>query len=348
MIRFDGRVTIAGRACDLHIDGAAHRILGLCGPSGCGKTSLLLALAGHHPLAGRLALGDDVVFDTAVRAAPPAHQRRIAMVFQDDRLWPHRSVAAHLAYALTAVPSAERRLDLATVAAAMGLTPLLERSVATLSGGERRRVGLGRALLCHPRLLLCDEPLTGLDRQARGEVLHALRAAVALLQAPMLYVSHELDEILALTPQLAVMDADGSIVNGTVQMLASAGRLLADPGLCVVGRARRVVTDDPRSVMTLRGHDDRVQLDATAGDVLFRIAARDVALSSTPHAHSSYDNHLNGRVVSVSADGPLRAVIIDIGLEVIAVVSQAKIADLDLVPGREIGVQFTAEAFAAM
>ncbi|MDN5923608.1 MAG: ATP-binding cassette domain-containing protein [Xanthomonadales bacterium] len=179
--------------------------LALFGPSGSGKTSILMALAGLlRPARGHITLGQQTVFDSARDINLPPRKRGLGVVFQDLRLFPHLSVRDNLLYARAA-----QGFD-ATVSM-LGLGSLLARKPDSLSGGEARRVAMGRALLAQPTALLLDEPLTGLHRAARDEVLHYLRKLKTELQLPLLLVSHQDDEVMALADAVALI-ADGRIV----------------------------------------------------------------------------------------------------------------------------------------
>ena len=177
---------------------------GLVGPSGAGKTSLLEIVAGFRaPDAGTVAIGGEIVVDGARRFVAPPRARRVGYVTQDDTLFPHRSVRGNLAFAAGRRDAAPA--ELAPVVSRLGIGSLLDRSVRTLSGGEKRRVALARALLTRPRLLLLDEPLTGLDPASRTSVIAALRAAHDDFRTPTIYVAHNPEEILALCDDVLVL-----------------------------------------------------------------------------------------------------------------------------------------------
>jgi molybdate transport system ATP-binding protein len=163
-------------------------VTALVGMSGSGKTSILLAIAGLvRPSAGHIRVAGRMLFDAGAGLDVPVAERRLGVVFQDGRLFPHRSVRANLGYAGRADPA-----EIAAMAERLGIVPLLDRWPRHLSGGEARRVALGRALLARPQALLLDEPLAHLD-PARAAALLDLVAAVAR-EVPLLYVSHELRE----------------------------------------------------------------------------------------------------------------------------------------------------------
>lgn len=187
----------------LAVDAAAGaRVTALFGASGAGKTSLLEVVAGlRRPDAGRVVLNGRVLDDARAGLHVPPRLRRVGYVPQDDTLFPHLTVAANLAYARAAAPAARAR-----VVDVLELGPLLPRRPASLSGGERRRAALARALLASPELLLLDEPLTGLDAPLRARVLAHLRRVRDEFAVPTLYVSHAPDEVLALADEVLVFE----------------------------------------------------------------------------------------------------------------------------------------------
>lgn len=191
------------------------RTTGVFGPSGAGKTTLLGALAGLiRPDAGRIVLDGEVLFDRSRRIHRPPHRRRIGFVFQDDRLFPHYTVRDNLAYGQRLLRRERRRFQLDEVVEILELGGLLDRAVHNLSGGERRRVTLGRALLASPRLLLLDEPLSGLDQGRKHQILPFLRRVQTETQIPILLVSHDLAEILHLTDDMLILDRGAVVASG--------------------------------------------------------------------------------------------------------------------------------------
>lgn len=169
----------------------------IVGPSGAGKTTLLRLIAGvARPSSGWIRFGDDVLVDTARGIWQPPHRRRIGYVAQSPHLFPHLSVKGNLWYAQWC--AGRRQSAGATwdeVVALLDLVPLLARSPRALSGGEQQRVALGRALLAAPRILLLDEPLTGIDADKRHEILPYLDRLRASARLPMLYVTHTMAEV---------------------------------------------------------------------------------------------------------------------------------------------------------
>ncbi len=184
-------------ALDLDTEIPASGVTALLGASGSGKTSLLRALAGldRHP--GTIRFGGEIWQDES-RFVPP-HQRRVGYVFQGMGLLPHLSVRKNLDFAIARAPAG--RFAVEDVIARTGIAALLDRLPAQLSGGEAQRAGIARALMGQPRLLLMDEPLSGLDREARGELLGALEDLLAGISIPVVYVTHDIAEAERLAAQ---------------------------------------------------------------------------------------------------------------------------------------------------
>jgi molybdate transport system ATP-binding protein len=184
------------------------RALALFGDSGCGKTSTLHAIAGLlSPRRGRIELDGRVLFDAHAGVNVPVAARRMGVVFQDVRLFPHLSVRDNLRYGAPRSPDPPR-FDAAVQL--LGLGALLKRKPDELSGGQARRVAIGRALLSQPAALLLDEPLSNLHREARAEVLEHLRGLKRELALTTILVSHQADEVLALADAVALLD-DGRL-----------------------------------------------------------------------------------------------------------------------------------------
>ncbi len=179
----------------------------LLGPSGAGKTSVLNVIAGLlRPDSARVQIDDVTIADTASGIWLPPHRRQIGYVFQESRLFPHLTIRQNLAYGRWFAGRGDAGIGLDEVVDLLGLRPLLHRHPARLSGGERRRVALGRALLSHPRLLLLDEPLGSLDVARRQEILPYLDRLISELRLPMIYVTHDWAEIHGRAQQVVLMD----------------------------------------------------------------------------------------------------------------------------------------------
>ncbi len=207
------------------------RALALFGDSGCGKTSLLLAIAGLlHPRRGRIAIDGRVLFDSAAHVDLPPARRDLGVVFQDTRLFPHLTVRENLRYGMLHGAPSTLFTDVVQL---LKLGALLKRKPGQLSGGQGRRVAIGRALLRQPQTLLLDEPLANLHREARAEVLEHLRGLKHEFAVATLLVSHQPDEVIALADSVAHI-ADGRLAG--IESVATFKRSLADaPDIAATG-----------------------------------------------------------------------------------------------------------------
>ena len=199
--RFKGRLGDFRLEADFAIPAAG--VTALFGPSASGKTTLLRCIAGLQRMDGRLSFRGERWQDG--RRFTPAYRRPIGYVFQEPSLLPHLSVEANLLFGFRRAKA--RRLNLDEIAPLLGLGPLLGRSTARLSGGERQRVAIGRALLAQPELLLMDEPLSGLDSEAKAEILACIETLHRTLSIPVIYVSHNVGEVVRLADRVLVMRA---------------------------------------------------------------------------------------------------------------------------------------------
>jgi len=195
---------------NFHLDTKLHSevlVTGLFGPSGAGKSSLLQVIAGLvTPEQGRIVVDGELLYCSTRHINVPPHKRRIGLVFQDDQLFPHLSVRNNLLYGFRRLKVGQQKIHLDTVVDLLEIAHLLDKKPNLLSGGEKQRVGLGRALLSSPRLLLLDEPLASLDQRLKQQILPFLLRTRDELCLPMLYVSHSLEEIHYLTEHVVYIE----------------------------------------------------------------------------------------------------------------------------------------------
>jgi len=299
---------------DVDLEAPADGVTALFGRSGSGKTSILKAMAGLlRPRQGRVILRDDVLLDTEAGVDVPVDRRRLGMVFQDGRLFPHLSVRRNLLYGAPGSPElAAEPPSLDAVVERLGLGPLLDRRPTTLSGGERQRVAIGRALLMKPRALLMDEPLAALDAERKAEILPMLADLQALRRVPILYVSHQMDEVVRLADTLALVDNGRIVASGPVEDLTSRLDLRPLTGRHEAGAVLRGVVSriEPEwDLATVAVGQDTLTVPARAMrpgiEVRIRIRARDVTLALDRPTGMSVLNALPTTVVETSeADGP--------------------------------------------
>jgi molybdate transport system ATP-binding protein len=318
----------------------------LFGRSGSGKSSVLNLVAGlGRPDRGRIAVGDRVLFDSAAGVDVPAEKRRVGYVFQDGLLLPHLSVRQNLLYGRFFTPPAERWAELEKITTLLDLAPLLERRPHKLSGGEKQRVAIGRALLASPRLLLMDEPLASLDAGRRGEILYYIERLRDEVGLPILYVSHEIEEVVRLADQLVLMSDGAVAAAGPVHELMSRIELRRmigryEGGAVIEAKVAAQDLESGLARLTFSGGELLIpDVDALVGEPLrIRIRARDVSIALERPRDISVLNCFAGRVVEIGTDpGSSTDVRIDVaGTTILARITRHSAARLKLAPGSEV------------
>ncbi len=184
----------------------------LFGPSGSGKTSVLNMIAGvHRPDKGRIVVAGHVLTDTEAGIFVPPHRRRVGFVFQDAQLFPHLTVEQNIKFGQWFTRGEKNALPLDVIVSVLGIGALLKRRPATLSGGEKHRVALARALLSSPRILLMDEPLSGLDDARRVEIMGLIERVRDDFAIPIVFVTHNLEEVRRLASRV-IRIVDGRVI----------------------------------------------------------------------------------------------------------------------------------------
>ncbi|MDG1449914.1 MAG: molybdenum ABC transporter ATP-binding protein [Ascidiaceihabitans sp.] len=322
---------------------APNGVTAVFGRSGAGKTTLINVVAGlSAPDSGHIALNDTPLFDAAQRINLPAHKRRMGYVFQDARLFPHMDVTQNLRFGLRHAPAGSTGPSLDEVADLLGLTDLMKRRPTDLSGGEKQRVALGRALLSRPKMLLMDEPLAALDGQRKDNILPYLeRLKSGAAGLPILYVSHALDEIARLADQLVILS------KGKIAASGSIFDVLADPTIVPLVGVRQagavlqatVMEHGDDGISTLKTNAGTLELPGVAAPVgtlvRLHVLAQDVILSRTRPTGLSSVNILPVTVKSIrTGDGPGAAISLDAaGDQLLARVTARAVQDLDLSQG---------------
>lgn len=300
ILHVDIKATLGDLALDVQFDADAG-VTVLFGPSGAGKTSVINAIAGLvTPDAGLIALGDQVLFDG--KNAVAVHRRNVGYVFQDARLFPHMTVRQNLTYGGTH--------DFDGIVDLLGLAELLDRRPAGLSGGEKQRVAIGRALMSDPEILLMDEPLAALDGPRKADVLPYIAGIAAIQKIPVIYVTHAMDEVTQLADHLVMIDEGKVAQKGPVaDVLAdpAAARYFAkrDAGALIACVVDRHDLDD--GVTVLASGAGPILLAGQVGEigagVRLRIPAQDVILSNAAPVGQSA---LNAIAVTITEIAPLR------------------------------------------
>ena len=336
-LEFDVHHTLGAFTLDARFT-APQGVTALFGPSGAGKSSLVDIVAGLiRPQRGRVAIDGQALVDTDRGVFVPRHRRRVGYVFQDSRLFPHLSVRRNLLYGRWfAKGNGGAAGDFASVVDLLGIGAFLERRPESLSGGEKQRVAIGRALLAKPRLVLMDEPLASLDEARRAEIMPYIERLRDEAGVPILYVSHSISEVARLATTVVVLD------NGAVAAIGPVADILP-------------LADDGGSVLeaTIARHDEAFQLSllsSRAGElqvprlarpvgasVRAYIRSRDVMLSLHPPQDISALNVLAGTIVTVTPRGAQADVGLDCnGATLLARVTAKSVERLALAPGRTV------------
>lgn len=315
----------------------------LFGPSGAGKSTLLDCIAGLlQPYEGQIAVAGSVLFDSRARINLPPQDRGVGYVFQTPSLFPHMTVAENVAYGLQHVPPAERADRIAETLTAFRVNKLRLRRPPEISGGERRRVALARSLVTHPRVLLLDEPLSGLEANLKASILDDLRAWNAARRIPILYVTHTREEVDVLGERVIALDHGRVVTAGTPLEVLEAPRQkrLAQaagfenllPGIVVDLR-------EPDGVMRVRlkGADFEMEVPlgyASVGTrVVVAIRAGDILLATVRPEGLSARNVLAGRIVEMQARGTMVVARVDCGVEFVVHVTPGAVRSLGLSEG---------------
>jgi molybdate transport system ATP-binding protein len=299
--KFSGR--LGAFALDAAFSIPAEGVTGLFGPSGCGKTTVLRCLAGLTRLkGGRLSVEGEIWQDG--KSFVPPYRRPIGYVFQEPRLFPHLSVMENLSFGLKRSTESRAELDLDSVVELMGVGPLLSRSPDKLSGGEKQRIAIARALLSQPRLLLMDEPLSALDRDRRGEILPYLEALHRKLALPIVYVTHDFSELERLADHLVLMESGKVLAAGALAALVTDLTLpiARQPDAAAALTARVVRYDAVYDLTECRVDDLPLWVPGNLGEVgdMRRIVIRaaDVSLVRARPEGSSLLNILPAKIAS--------------------------------------------------
>jgi molybdate transport system ATP-binding protein len=330
---------------DAAFESSGH-LTALFGPSGSGKTSLVNIIAGLiRPEEGRIAVNGRTLVDTALGKFVPKHRRRIGYIFQDARLFPHMTVRQNLAYGRFFAPRSERYVDEETVIDLLGIGGLLERRPDRLSGGEKQRVAIGRALIASPRLILMDEPLASLDEPRKAEILPYIERLRDETKVPIVYVSHSVAEVAQLATDVVLLSAGKVAASGPAAEVLQRLDLLPDEEIGEGGALLDMTVDrhDEKFGMTVlisaAGEIRVPKIDVRPGArVRLRIRARDVMVATEKPQGLSALNVLAGRISSMtSGAGPLVDVTIDCnGMLVLARLTRQSTQTLGLRLGQEV------------
>ena len=292
-------------------------ITALFGRSGSGKSTTINLIAGlARPDRGRIVLDGRILVDTAIGVYVPSYRRRAGLVFQDSQLFPHLSVRQNLLFGRWFVPTAERTIAFEPVVETLNIGALLARKPARLSGGEKQRVALGRALLASPKILLMDEPLASLDQERKLEILPLIERLRDEFRIPIVYVSHSVEEVGRLASRVVVLDAGRVVAVGGVEEVLGAG--LSAAGISRFARssviAGKLTGIDEAYGLTEIAHPAGTiwlvgRTGPIGGEARVVIKSTDITLAKTRVEGMSVRTTLSGKVVGLdSDDGPIAGV----------------------------------------
>jgi len=341
---------------DLHHEFRMEGCLGVLGRSGGGKTTLLRLIAGfERPQRGRIAFGKEVWCDTAQTIFVPPEARSVGYMFQSGALFPHMTVEQNLRYA-DKRRLAENGASFEEIVQSFDLVRLLQRNPCGLSGGERQRVALARTLLTRPALLLLDEPLSALDAPARKEILTYLDALPQRFDTPVIYVSHAIEEIAALSDRVLL------VKDGHIEAYGAVGETLNQYGL-----TEPATEDHPPSILegTVASHDRQYQLTQiilSGGSVYLPLAERksigdkvrlcidprNVAISLAPPTGMSIRNILQVKISAIEErlGTPFVDIVLDADAALLrAQLTRAALADLKLDRGQSVHALIKSASF---
>ncbi|MEO7728576.1 MAG: molybdenum ABC transporter ATP-binding protein [Burkholderiales bacterium] len=321
-------------------------ITALFGHSGSGKTTLVNAIAGlARPDRGSIEINGDCLFDSARGIDVAVENRRVGYVFQEGRLFPHLTVRGNLDYGYALARPAQRYVERKLVVDLLGLGHVLDRRPANLSGGEKQRVAIGRALLASPRVLLMDEPLAALDNLRKTEILRYVECLHDEIKVPIVYVTHAVEEIVRLADVVVLMAEGKVLATGKPSEVMGRAELRAHTGIFEGGTvidAKVVAHDLKYDLTTLEFSGGELivpGVDALPGEAMrLRVRARDVSIALTRPTDISLLNVLCGQVVeAVPGDDSTCNVRVDIGgVQLAARITRLSADRLGLQPGREV------------
>jgi molybdate transport system ATP-binding protein len=296
------------------------RLTAFFGQSGSGKTSLVNVISGLiRPSRGRIVVDGTTLVDTASGIFVPTWRRRIGYVFQEGRLFPHLTVRQNLMFGRWFRPHQERAVPLEKVLDLLGIGHLLQRRPGALSGGEKQRVAIGRALLASPRLLLMDEPLAALDEARKAEILPYIEKLRDEAGIPIVYVSHSLAEVSRLAHTIVVLRGGRVVAVGDPAEVLSRTEFVPSEALEEAGALieARIAQHDIKFGLTMLQSDAGLlrvpYLDLPIATVVrVRIRARDVMIASTPPVGLSALNVFPGKVIELRKGGEA---IVEVGID---------------------------------
>lgn len=320
--------------------------IGIFGPSGCGKSTLVGLIAGlRHPDRGRILIDGQTVFNSEDNVNIPARHRRIGMVFQRPHLFPHLSVKSNLLYGYKRCEPGRRKIGLEHVVDVLQMGDLLDRGVNNLSGGEKQRVAIGRAVLSNPRMLIMDEPLSALDDKLKFQIIPFLHKSCEAFDIPYLFISHSLTEMRIMTDKVL------NITDGRVTGLMTAEEL-AREAMCKgpLPYINLLKLKNPRrldGMFAYRWGDSELLVSDGGGeDAIYELPSTDIILFKRHPEAISARNLLKCRIGEMFKTGNRIDVELLCGQDkLVAVIVKESVRDLEIREGVEVFAAIKATAF---
>jgi len=333
-------------------------ITGIFGPSGAGKTTLMHLLVGlEHPDEGYLKIEEANLVDTSTKTFEPARNRRIGYVFQEGRLFPHMNVRKNLLFATKYIPKGKQVIEFTELVNLLELNSLLEKRPKQLSGGEKQRVAIGRALLSSPKLLLMDEPFSSLDVKLRRQIIPYLIKINRKFNIPMLVVSHDLPDLLSLTRELFLIRKGRVVGHGNYLDLLEQENLLElmrGAGLMNVIRFKVEKHDKKNGLSILSNKDASEEISIEREMVLdcckigdemnVSLRPEDIALTLSKIPNISIRNQLPGILTKVIQIENRNYCLVDVGFKLLISITHASLLKMELSEGKKVWCLFKSMA----
>ncbi len=325
-------------------------ITAVFGHSGAGKSTMMNCISGGvSPEKGEISVNGRVLFSSEKKINVPVHKRRIGYVFQDGRLFPHLTVKKNLLYGTRFVKDFVSKVNYDKVVEMLEISELLNKLPSKISGGERQRVALGRALLASPEVLLLDEPFSALDQKLRLQIIPFISRVSKELDIPVVIVSHDLPDVLKLTEKLCIVKKGGIVAKGIY------AELIKDPEMLKLLPVEQISNTVNLKVKKINLKDGIITLNGVGENkdinILFEpskkkyqegetvrvfIRPDDIVLSNHELEGVSFRNSIKGTVVDLIPDGVKVMCYVDCGFMLIAEVSMASKSELELEKGKEV------------
>jgi len=313
----------------------------LFGKSGSGKTSIINMIAGlQNPDAGRITVGERLLFDSYQKINIPTPKRNAGYIFQDGRLFPHMTVESNLRYGIRKDEFSHE--EFSRITELLGIQDLLNRRPHKLSGGEKQRVAIGRALLSSPDFMLMDEPLSALDSARKNELIPFIGRMVEKFSMPVVYVTHSIDELLALGDNVVLMKDGNCVDSGSVEDVVSKPdnmSILGLTGRVSVLKAVAVDSSEASGIIRLDGKKLLIPTSQFKTGTKLRVTvhSEDVTLSVKKPEGLSARNIMKGVVQKmVETDDGAVSIKIDIGVTIYATITKEAVSDLSIANGIDV------------